>query len=392
MEENNREKIALEVKNLCRKQGKFKLHDISFTLPSGYIMGLVGRMGSGKTTLLRSILNPSLTDSGSVIYDKQAGFIMEDAPFIEGATLKENMELFKNLYSNYDEEEFYTRLKSVGLGDHKVYGLLSKGEKVRFQFAFAMGHHPELLLLDEPTSGLDVAFRREFLYMLQEAVEKQMVSVIISTHLTDELERIADFIGVMEDGMLSFKDVSDMTEAEADVAGTTHDEKIVSHEKVSCGKIDAPDLRGLVRFCRETYLKSGNRFLSYLLCFFQFIFGCFVGFGNEEVFCAMSFIFCVVGMFIQYMGTMSTLGGENGNRIVLMRADGFFGIEPWAMWRARLRCLFRSSLCFVIVYVVQFAIIAALTGGGEYMLAVLGIILDYVIVAAVTAIVTLIFC
>lgn len=377
MEENNQE-IALEVKNLCRKQGKFKLHDISFTLPRGYIMGLVGRMGSGKTTLLRSILNPSLTDSGSVIYDKQAGFIMEDAPFIEGVTLKENMELFKNLYNNYDEGEFYARLKSVGLGDHKVYGLLSKGEKVRFQFAFAMGHHPELLLLDEPTSGLDVAFRREFLYMLQEAVEKQMVSVIISTHLTDELERIADFIGVMEDGMLSFKDVSDVTGDE--------------HKNISDGKIDAPDLRGLVRFCRETYLKSTNRFLSYLLCFFQFIFGCFVVFGNEAAFCAMSFIFCAVGMFIQYMGTMSTLGGENGNKIVLMRADGFFGVEPWAMWRARLRCLFRSSLCFVIVYVVQLAVIAALTGGGEYMLAVFGIILDYVIVTAVTAIVTLIFC
>ena len=376
MGENNQEKNALEVKNLCRKQGKFKLHDISFTLPRGYIMGIVGRMGSGKTTLLKSILNPGLTDSGSVLYDKQAGFIMEDAPFIEGATLRENMELFKNLYNNYDEEEFYTSIKSVGLGDHKVYGLLSKGEKVRFQFAFAMGHHPELLLLDEPTSGLDVAFRREFLYMLQEAVEKEMVSVIISTHLTGELERIADFIGVMDNGTLSF-------EENVDVAGTAQD------EKVSRGKIDAPDLKELVCFCHETYIKSG--FVSYLLCFFQFIFGWFVGFGNEAMFCAMSLCFCAAGMFIQYIGTMTTLGGDNGNRVMLMRADSFFGIEPWAVWRARMRCLLRTSLCFLIVYVVQLAVITALTGGGEYMLAVFGIILDYVIVAAVTAIVTLIF-
>ena len=379
MGENNQEKNALEVKNLCRKQGKFKLHDISFTLPRGYIMGIVGRMGSGKTTLLKSILNPGLTDSGSVLYDKQAGFIMEDAPFIEGATLRENMELFKNLYNNYDEEEFYTSIKSVGLGDHKVYGLLSKGEKVRFQFAFAMGHHPELLLLDEPTSGLDVAFRREFLYMLQEAVEKEMVSVIISTHLTGELERIADFIGVMDNGTLSFEENLDMV----DVAGTAQD------EKVSRGKIDAPDLKELVCFCHETYIKSG--FVSYLLCFFQFIFGWFVGFGNEAMFCAMSLCFCAAGMFIQYIGTMTTLGGDNGNRVMLMRADSFFGIEPWAVWRARMRCLLRTSLCFLIVYVVQLAVITALTGGGEYMLAVFGIILDYVIVAAVTAIVTLIF-
>ena len=88
------EESALMVRNLCRKQGKFKLHDISFTLPKGYIMGLVGRMGAGKTTLLKSILNPSLIGSGSVEYEGQAGFIMEDAPFFAEATLKENMDVF----------------------------------------------------------------------------------------------------------------------------------------------------------------------------------------------------------------------------------------------------------------------------------------------------------
>lgn len=198
MEERN----ALEVRKLCRRQGNFELQDISFTLEKGYIMGLVGRMGSGKSTLLRSILNPDLIKSGSVEYEGCAGFIMEDAPFLMEATIRENMELFKNLYKNYDVEEFHGRLRSVCLEEHKVYGLLSKGEKVRFQFAFAMGHHPGLLLLDEPTSGLDVSFRREFLYMLQEAVEKQMVGVVISTHLTDELGRFADFIGEMDGGKL----------------------------------------------------------------------------------------------------------------------------------------------------------------------------------------------
>lgn len=370
------DKNALVVSGLCRKQGRFKPENISFTLERGYIMGLVGKMGSGKTTLLKSILNPGLIDSGCVQYDKQAGFIMEDAPFIEGATLKENMELYKNLYKDYDEEEFYNRLKSVGLGDHKVYGLLSKGEKVRFQFAFAMGHHPELLLLDEPTSGLDVAFCREFLYMLQEAVEKQMISVIISTHLTDELERIADFIGVMENGSLSLNEAPDMSDAE----NSAH------------GKSDAPDVNGLVRFCREAYLKGANRFIAYGICFFQFMFGWFSGFGNEVSYCVVALGFCISGMLVQYAGTASMLGGENGNRIVRIRADRFFGIQPWAMWIARMRCVLRSSLCFLIVYVVQYAIITALTGGGEYMIAVLGIILNYVIVAAVTAIVTLFFC
>lgn len=109
------EESALMVRGLCRQQGKFELRDISFTLPRGYIMGLVGRMGSGKTTLLKSILNPSLIKSGSVEYEGQAGFIMEDAPFFAEATLKENMDVFKNLYKNYDEKEFYERLKGWGL-------------------------------------------------------------------------------------------------------------------------------------------------------------------------------------------------------------------------------------------------------------------------------------
>lgn len=181
------------------------LHDISFTLPKGYIMGLVGRMGAGKTTLLKSILNPSLIGSGNVEYEGQAGFIMEDAPFFAEATLKENMDVFKNLYRNYDEKEFYERLKRVGLEDHKVYGLLSKGEKVRFQFAFAMGHHPRLLLLDEPTSGLDVTFAGNFCICFRRRLRSRCKRYFFDTHHR-ELERIADFIGVMDNGTLTMKE------------------------------------------------------------------------------------------------------------------------------------------------------------------------------------------
>lgn len=199
-------KYTLQVESLCRKQGKFQLKDISFSLEEGYIMGLAGRMGCGKSTLLRCILNPGLAQKGRIQYEGQAGFIMETAPFLPEATLRENAELFGVLYQGYDGSELSSRLKGMELGDHKVYGLLSKGEKVRFQFAFAMAHHPRLLLLDEPTSGLDVSFRREFLYMVQEAVEKELVSVIIATHLLEDLDRVADYIGVMEQGrMTAFK-------------------------------------------------------------------------------------------------------------------------------------------------------------------------------------------
>lgn len=429
------EESALMVRGLCRQQGKFELRDISFTLPRGYIMGLVGRMGSGKTTLLKSILNPSLIKSGSVEYEGQAGFIMEDAPFFAEATLKENMDVFKNLYKNYDEKEFYERLKRVGLEDHKVYGLLSKGEKVRFQFAFTMGHHPRLLLLDEPTSGLDVTFRREFLYMLQEAVEKQMISVIFSTHLTDELERIADFIGVMDNGTLTMKEntASDTQIQDIETWGSQprnvepHNGKADNSEgkgiAVNGGGGDddradsgndsrdngrsagsnkrlhrgaAPELKGMLRFCRGVYLKNSFRFAAYILCFMQFMLGWIVFVAEDEWRMAAGVItgMVITGVLFQYLGSAMQVDASSGNRqrMVFMHAGRFFGLNPLLLWTARMLCTLRNSLCFTAVALVQYGIAAAVSGNPVYMLVLLEIAAGYAVIAVLSAIMTFIEC
>lgn len=429
------EESALMVRGLCRQQGKFELRDISFTLPRGYIMGLVGRMGSGKTTLLKSILNPSLIKSGSVEYEGQAGFIMEDAPFFAEATLKENMEVFKNLYKNYDEKEFYERLKRVGLEDHKVYGLLSKGEKVRFQFAFAMGHHPGLLLLDEPTSGLDVTFRREFLYMLQEAVEKQMISVVFSTHLTDELERIADFIGIMDNGTLTMKEntASDTQIQDIETWGSQprnvepHNGKADNSEgkgiAVNDGGGDddradsgndsrdngrsagrnkglhrgaAPELKGMLRFCRGVYLKNSFRFAAYILCFMQFMLGWIVFVAEDEWRMAAGVItgMVITGVLFQYLGSAMQVDAGSGNRqrMVFMHAGRFFGLKPLLLWTARMLCTLRNSLCFTAVALVQYGIAAAVSGNPVYMLVLLEIAAGYAVIAVLSAIMTFIEC
>lgn len=429
------EESALMVRGLCRQQGKFELRDISFTLPRGYIMGLVGRMGSGKTTLLKSILNPSLIKSGSVEYEGQAGFIMEDAPFFAEATLKENMEVFKNLYKNYDEKEFYERLKRVGLEDHKVYGLLSKGEKVRFQFAFAMGHHPGLLLLDEPTSGLDVTFRREFLYMLQEAVEKQMISVVFSTHLTDELERIADFIGIMDNGTLTMKEntASDTQIQDIETWGSQprnvepHNGKADNSEgkgiAVNGGGGDddradsgndsrdngrsagrnkrlhrgaAPELKGMLRFCRGVYLKNSFRFAAYILCVMQFTLGWIVFVAEDEWRMAAGVItgMVITGVLFQYLGSAMQVDAGSGNRqrMVFMHAGRFFGLNPLLLWTARMLCTLRNSLCFTAAALVQYGIAAAVSGNPVYMLVLLEIAAGYVAIAVLAAVMTFIEC
>lgn len=439
------EESALMVRGLCRQQGKFELRDISFTLPRGYIMGLVGRMGSGKTTLLKSILNPSLIKSGSVEYEGQAGFIMEDAPFFAEATLKENMDVFKNLYKNYDEKEFYERLKRVGLEDHKVYGLLSKGEKVRFQFAFAMGHHPRLLLLDEPTSGLDVTFHREFLYMLQEAVEKQMISVIFSTHLTDELKRIADFIGIMDNGTLTMKEntasdtqIQDIETKNAQIQDIetwglqprnveSHNGKADNSEgkgiAVNDGGGDddradsgndsrdngrsagrnkrlhrgaAPELKGMLRFCRGVYLKNSFRFAAYILCVMQFTLGWIVFVAEDEWRMAAGVItgMVITGVLFQYLGSAMQVDASSGNRqrMVFMHAGRFFGLNPLLLWTARMLCTLRNSLCFTAVALVQYGIAAAVSGNPVYMLVPLEIAAGYVAIAVLSAVMTFIEC
>ncbi len=439
------EESALMVRGVCRQQGKFELRDISFTLPRGYIMGLVGRMGSGKTTLLKSILNPSLIKSGSVEYEGQAGFIMEDAPFFAEATLKENMDVFKNLYRNYDEKEFYERLKRVELEDHKVYGLLSKGEKVRFQFAFAMGHHPRLLLLDEPTSGLDVTFRREFLYMLQEAVEKQMISVIFSTHLTDELERIADFIGIMDNGTLTMKEntasdtqIQDIETKNAQIQDIetwglqprnveSHNGKADNSEgkgiAVNDGGGDddradsgndsrdngrsagrnkrlhrgaAPELKGMLRFCRGVYLKNSFRFAAYILCVMQFTLGWIVFVAEDEWRMAAGVItgMVITGVLFQYLGSAMQVDAGSGNRqrMVFMHAGRFFGLKPLLLWTARMLCTLRNSLCFTAVALVQYGIAAAVSGNPVYMLVLLEIAAGYAVIAVLSAVMTFIEC
>ena len=439
------EESALMVRGVCRQQGKFELRGISFTLPRGYIMGLVGRMGSGKTTLLKSILNPSLIKSGSVEYEGQAGFIMEDAPFFAEATLKENMDVFKNLYRNYDEKEFYERLKRVELEDHKVYGLLSKGEKVRFQFAFAMGHHPRLLLLDEPTSGLDVTFRREFLYMLQEAVEKQMISVIFSTHLTDELERIADFIGIMDNGTLTMKEntasdtqIQDIETKNAQIQDIetwglqprnveSHNGKADNSEgkgiAVNDGGGDddradsgndsrdngrsagrnkrlhrgaAPELKGMLRFCRGVYLKNSFRFAAYILCVMQFTLGWIVFVAEDEWRMAAGVItgMVITGVLFQYLGSAMQVDVSSGNRqrMVFMHAGRFFGLNPLLLWTARMLCTLRNSLCFTAVALVQYGIAAAVSGNPVYMLVLLEIAAGYAVIAVLSAVMTFIEC
>ncbi len=197
-------------------EGRFALSDISFTLERGYMLGLIGRNGAGKSTLLRILLQSIPRKRGSVeiagydvavdaVLAKQAvGYVGEDFLFLPKETLRENGRILGQFYSFFDEERYLELLSRFEVGSGKLAGELSKGETTKAQFAFALSHKPELLLLDEPTGGLDPVVRREFLYALQAELEEEKMGIIFSTHITEDLDKVADYIAMLEKGQLLF--------------------------------------------------------------------------------------------------------------------------------------------------------------------------------------------
>lgn len=206
----------LEVKGLTKKYISFTLKEVSFSLEPGYILGLTGRNGAGKTTLIKQLIHPESSSGGSVIIHgidakkdpigakQEIGVLMEDQPFLYDMTLEMNGVLLGAFYSQFDMEKFHEYLKRFELYPDRIYRNLSRGMRMKFQLAFALAHSPKLLLMDEATGGLDVVFRREFYYLLQEAVEQELVSVIISTHVTEDLDKVADYVAFIEGGCMKF--------------------------------------------------------------------------------------------------------------------------------------------------------------------------------------------
>ena len=207
---------VLEVKGLTKKYFSFTLKEVSFSLEPGYILGLTGRNGAGKTTLIKQLIHPETASGGSVIINgidakadpiaakQEIGVLMEEQPFLYDVTLEMNGTLLGAFYERFDMEKFHEYLKRFELGRDTTYRNLSRGMRMKFQLAFALAHSPKLLLMDEATGGLDVVFRREFYYLLQEAVEKEMVSVIISTHVTEDLDKVAYYVAFIEGGKMKF--------------------------------------------------------------------------------------------------------------------------------------------------------------------------------------------
>lgn len=212
---------ALEVAGLVKRYPGFVLEEVSFSVPRGYVMGLIGPNGAGKTTTLKSILGLLRPDAGTIralgldvsAHGAEArsriGFVHDDPHFYDHLSLGRNAALVAAFYPTWDAAEFDRLVDAFGLSLRQRFDSLSRGTKTKFALALALAHRAELVLMDEPTSGLDPVFRRELLDTLTDLLQDERTSILFSTHITSDLERIADYITLIQHGRVVFSAAKD---------------------------------------------------------------------------------------------------------------------------------------------------------------------------------------
>ena len=211
----------IEVKNLNKTYPGFSLKDVSFKVPGGCIMGLIGENGAGKSTTIKAILDLIHTDSGNIrVLGKDIrkkgkeirediGVVLDGASFHETLRAKEIGKFMGKIYQNWDEKYYQRLLKTFNIPGNKPIKNFSTGMKMKLMIVAAMAHHPKLLILDEATSGLDPVVRDEILDMFQEFIQDEEHSVLISSHITSDLEKVADYITFIHKGEIFLSEEKD---------------------------------------------------------------------------------------------------------------------------------------------------------------------------------------
>lgn len=211
----------LEVKNLRKEFKNFTLDNISFNLEPGYIMGFIGPNGAGKSTTIKLIMNLLKKDGGEIRifgkdhekYEKEVknriGFVYDENYYYEDLTINTMKSVVASFYSNWDDSKFNEYMREFDLNPKAKIKTLSKGMKMKFSLAVALSHNADLIIMDEPTSGLDPVFRREILDILYSVIQDEKKSIFFSTHITTDLEKIADYITFINRGKIVFSKPKD---------------------------------------------------------------------------------------------------------------------------------------------------------------------------------------
>ena len=206
----------IELQNVSKKYEDFELKNISFNVPKGCIVGLIGENGAGKTTTIKSILNISKSYGTIKIFGEDIklnekkikediGVVLDDSFLSEYLTAKQINSIMKDIYKTWEETKFIGLLKQFNLPIDKLIKEFSSGMKMKLKIATAISHNPKILILDEPTSGLDPVVRSEILEIFRKYIqEDEERSILLSTHITTDLEHISDYIVFIEKGEIVF--------------------------------------------------------------------------------------------------------------------------------------------------------------------------------------------
>ena len=233
---------VLELCDVTKRYDDFTLDHVSFQVPRGCICGFIGQNGAGKTTTIQLILDIIKKDEGSIrVFDQdmekegaalkeKIGVVFDEMGFHEFLTATEINRVMKNVYANWKEDLFFDYLKRFSLPRKKRCGSFSRGMRMKLQIAVALSHEAELLIMDEPTSGLDPIVRNEILQIFQEYVMEENHTILLSSHITGDLERIADMVTFINRGKI--------------VLSGNKDKILESHGLIKCKKDDLKKIDG----------------------------------------------------------------------------------------------------------------------------------------------------
>lgn len=225
---------AIRLENVSKKYKQFSLDNISFPVKKGFITGFIGPNGAGKTSTIKMVMNLIHTDSGNIelfgldhqeserVVKERIGFVYAENHFYEHLTIDRMKKIIAPFYKDWDDELFYDMIDKFKLPLKRKIKKLSSGMKMKFSLTIALAHHADLIIMDEPTSGLDPVFRSEILDIFLEIMQNENKTIFFSTHITSDLEQIADYITFIDEGKILFHDTKDdILERYAIVKGDT---------------------------------------------------------------------------------------------------------------------------------------------------------------------------
>lgn len=256
---------SIEIKNLTKKYESFSLKDVSFNVPKGTVVGFVGENGAGKSTTLKAILGITRPDSGTITVlgedstalspelKEKIGVVFDTITFPSELTVKKLEKVFSGIYKSWNKEKFMEYMTRFELPLNKKIKSFSRGMEMRLSIAAALSHNPEILILDEPTGGLDPIMRSEILDIFLEFMQDENHTILMSTHITSDLDHIADYICFIHKGqVVFFEERNEMLQKY----------RILKCTEEELPEIEKSDIIGMRkgRFCNEVLVSCGNKY------------------------------------------------------------------------------------------------------------------------------------